>query len=461
MKRFTEGTAIRAERFMNALWTKYLPRSISQHLEDRHNLQKIISNTSWLFADKVLRLGVGLIVGVWVARYLGPEQFGLLSYATAFVALFAAIASLGLDSIAVRDIVREPAHVGEILGTVFSLRLAGSLATLVLTVTCVSLMKPAEPLMRWLILIIAGGTVFQAFDTIDYWFQSQVQSRFTVIAKNAAFLFTTLIKIGLLLIKAPLIAFASAALIEIIVGSMGLVIAYRSHGQYLKSWRWRLSWAKRLLRDSWPLIFAVLSINIYMRIDQVMLGEMIGRNAVGLYSAAIKLSEIWYFIPAALVSSVAPGIIQIKMESEALYYLRLQKLFNIMTALSLSIAIPMTFLSTRIVTLLFGNVYSEAGQVLAIHIWAAVFVFLGLAQGPWDVSENLTKLALLRTASGAVLNVILNLVLIPKFSIVGAAVATVISQAFSAVILNSISARTRVIFFKQVQSALFFRLIKT
>jgi PST family polysaccharide transporter len=445
---------------MNAIWTKYLPRFLGQRLENRHNLQKIISNTGWLFADKVLRMGVGLIVGVWVARYLGPEQFGLLSYATAFVALFAATASLGLDGIAVRDIVREPAQTKEILGTVFFLRLAGGLATLVLTVTCISLLRPAETLIRWLILIIAAGTVFQAFDTIDYWFQSHVQSRYTVIAKNAAFLFTALLKIILLIVKAPLIAFASAGLIEIIAGAMGLLIAYKSRGQYLKSWGWSLSWAKRLLRDSWPLIFAVFSINIYMRIDQVMLGEMIGGNAVGLYSAAVKLSEIWYFIPAALVSSAAPAIIQIKTENEALYYLRLQKLFNIMTALSLSIAIPMTFLSTRLVTLLFGSAYSTAGQVLAIHIWAAVFVFLGLAQGPWDVSENLTKFSLLRTASGAVLNIVLNLILIPKFSIVGAAVATVVSQSFSAVILNSISNKTRIIFFKQIQSVLFFRLIK-
>jgi PST family polysaccharide transporter len=159
----------------------------------------------------------------------------------------------------------------------------------------------------------------------------------------------------------------------------------------------------------------------------------------------------------AIVSSVFPSIIQVRNVDEGLYYRRLQRLFSLMTALSLSIAVPMTFLSTRLVELLYGKGFLAAGPVLAVHIWAALFVFLGVAQGAWDLTENLTRLALFRIALGAGINVVLNLFLIPAYSVLGAAVATVISQAFCAVILNAANKKTRRIFYCQVRSLLFLR----
>lgn len=445
---------------MTNTWIKYLPQPIRLKIEDRPNLQKIVGNTGWLFADRILRMGVGLLVGAWVARYLGPAQFGLYNYALAFVALFAPLASFGLDGIVVRNILRDFSRREEILGTAFMLKLTGGAATIFLTIGAISLLRPGDNLTRRLVEITAVGMIFQAFDTIDFWFQSQVQSRHTVFAKNTAFLLISMVKIVLILSRAPLIAFAWAGLAEIAVGALGLLISYRMKRLYLSSWRTSLTRAQALLQDSWPLILAGLSIGLYTKINQVMLGEMVNSHAVGLYSAATRISEVWYFIPTAIVSSVFPTIILMKNENEHLYYLRLQKLFNLMTRLSLLIAIPMTFLSSSVVTLLFGHSYHDAGQVLAIHIWASFFVFLGVAQSPWDVSENLTKLALFRTATGAIVNISLNLILIPLFSVIGAAIATVVSQAFSAVILNSISKKTRIIFFKQLQSLLFLRQLK-
>jgi PST family polysaccharide transporter len=446
---------------MDQVILKFLPDFFRTKIEGRPNLQKILKNTGWLFADKIIRMGVGLLVGAWVARYLGPVQFGIYNYAVAFVALFTPFATLGLDGIVVRNILREPSLKEETLGTAFLLKLTGGILALFLTVSAVSFMRPADTLTRWLVGITAAGMIFQACDTIDFWFQSQVLSRYTVYARNGAFLIISLVKIALILAHAPLIAFAWAALAEIAVGAVGLIISYRINKQHLRALRVSLARAREMLRDSWPLILAVLSINVYMRIDQVMLGDMVGSKAVGVYTAAIKVSEIWYFIPTAIVSSVFPSIIQMKTKNEGLYYQRLQKLFNIMTAMSFSIAIPMTFLSTSVVTLLFGHAYGPSGPVLAVHIWAAVFVFLGLAQGPWDVSENLTTFSLVRTASGAFINIVLNFILIPKYSVIGAAIATVVAQACSAVILNSISTRTRVIFIKQMQSFLFFRRLIT
>jgi polysaccharide transporter, PST family len=436
---------------MNAIWTKYLPRPIRQQIEGRHNLQKIIGNTGWLFADKVVRMGVGVLVVVWIARYLGPEQFGLLNYATAFVALFATIASLGLEGIVVRDIVRSPEQKDEILGTAFLLRLIGALLTLILTAACASLIRPGDTLTQWLVVIIAAGTIFQSFDTIDYWFQSQVQSKYTVVVKNTAFLIATLLKIVLLLIKAPLIAFALVALAEVTFGAIGLLFAYRVHGQYLRSWSWNGGWAQRLLKDSWPMIFSGMVIAIYMKIDQIMLGDMVGNEAVGMYSAAVRISEIWYFIPVAIVTSVFPTIIRAKQQSNALYLQRIQHLYTILVWMALSVAVPLTFLSTAIITKLFGHQYAPAGAVLSIHIWTAVFTFFGIGKGAFIQAENMQLFSLICTSSGAIVNVLLNIILIRRYEIMGAAVATLCAQIASALVIPVFYSKDRIsikLFFK-------------
>lgn len=416
---------------MNKPWINVLPHSIRQQLEGRHTLQSILGNTGWLFADKILRMGVGLLVGVWVARYLGPEQFGTYNYALAFVALFSAFATLGLDNIVVRDIVHNPSIKDEILGTAFALKLFGGVFTLLLTVGTISFLRPDDSLTIWLVGIIAAGAIFQAFDTIDIWFQSQVLSKYTVYAKNFAFLIITFVKIVLILLNAPLIAFAWAGFLEVVVGSVGLVIVYRINGYSFNAWSVNLSHANKLLKDSWPLIFSGIAIMIYVKIDQIMLGEMIGNEAVGIYSAATRISEVWYFIPMAIASSVTPSIIETKKNDETLYYGRLQKTFDIMVVLAYSIAIPMTFLSKPLVSILYGSNFNEAGTILAIHIWAAVFVFLGVSRSIWIIIEGFTKIALIGTTLGAILNIVLNFYLIPKYGATGAAIATVISYGFS------------------------------
>lgn len=215
--------------------------------------------------------------------------------------------------------------------------------------------------------------------------------------------------------------------------------------------------AKSLVKESWPLILSGVTIMIYMRIDQIMLGEMVGNQAVGIYSAATRISEIWYFIPMAVVSSVSPAIFAAKQNSETLYVKRIKQLLRLMVLISLVIALPMSFLSGTIITILFGNGYAEAGQVLAIHIWASLFVFMGVATSPWFIAEGLTHLSLRRTLMGAITNVVLNLFLIPAYAGIGAAIATVISQAFASFFSNLTHAKTRNLFLIQLQSLLIYK----
>ena len=186
--------------------------------------------------------------------------------------------------------------------------------------------------------------------------------------------------------------------------------------------------AVSLLKDSWPLIFSGMVIAVYMRIDQVMIKEMMNSEAVGQYAAAVRISEAWYFIPMVIASSLFPAIVNAKKQSEELYYARLQKLYDLMVWMAIAIALPMTFLSDWVVNLLYGSQYNQSGSVLMIHIWAGVFVFLGVAFSKYLTIENLTKKMFYRTFLGAILNIILNYFLIPKYGIKGAAVATLLSQ---------------------------------
>ncbi len=416
---------------MNQTWAKYLPSFLRQKIEGRHTLQKAVGNTGWLFADQIVRMGVGLFVGVWVARYLGPERYGLLSYSLAFVTLFSALASLGLNDIAVRNLVRTPAMKDEIIGTTFFLRIMSGSIVFGVTLGGIFIIRPADTLTHWLVGIIAAGSVFQAFDAINFWFQSQVSSKYTVFATNAAFLLVAAVKIVLILRNAPLVAFAWAALAEIAIGAAGLVIAYRVNGHRLKNWHASLTMAGTLLKDSWPLIFSGIVGMIYLRIDQVMLGQMKGSAEVGIYSAAVRLAEVWYFIPMAIYSSVLPGIVEARAISEELFYSHLQKLYNLMAMIAYLIAVPVTFLAGWVVVVLFGASYAKAGPMLAVLIWAGLFVNLGVARSAFLNTMNWTKVHFITVFLGSIVNVGLNLLLIPVYGGMGAVIASCAAYWFA------------------------------
>jgi polysaccharide transporter, PST family len=428
-------------------------QALLKRLRSRGNVRDMIANTGWLMADRILRMGVGLVTGVWVARYLGTEQFGLLSYAGAFVALFSTIATLGLPPLVVRTITDSPEQRSEILGTTFWLQLLGGTATLVLSVGTMFVLRHDDRIMLSLVAMFAASTIFQAFETIDLWFQSCVQSKYTVIAKNTAFLIIAVVKVVLITFKAPLLAFAAAMLAEVMVGMLGLIILYHYQGHSIRAWRWSGILAQKLLKESWPLILSGLSIIIYMRVDQIMLGQLVGDQMVGVYSAATRISEVWYFVPGAIASSVSPGIYAAKKAGdESLYYRRIGQSLRVVSLIAIAIVVPMTFLSSTIVTGLFGREYAAAGPILAIHIWAAWFVFTGIGTSTWFIAEGLSHLSFQRTLVGAVINIGLNFVLIPQYGGIGAAIATVISQAFASFLANAFHPATKRIFWVQLQS---------
>ncbi|WP_223154512.1 flippase, partial [Campylobacter concisus] len=384
-------------------------------LKNHQGFMKYFKNTSWLFFEKILRMLVGLFVGIWVTRYLGPERFGLFSYAQSFVGLFAAIATLGLDGIVVREIVKDESKATELIGTAFYLKLMGAVVTLLVLVIATQFTSNNR-YTNLLVFIIASATIFQSFNVVDMYFQSKVLSKYAVFSNIISLFISSIVKITLILINAPLVAFAWAILFDSVVLAMGFIYFFLKYSTCeIKKIKFNKTIAISLLKDSWPLILSGVVISIYMKIDQVMIQEILGNEAVGQYAAATRLSEIWYFIPTILVSSLFPAVVNARKQSEELYYSRLQKLFDLVVWIAIAIALPMTFLSDIIVNMLYGEQYNQAASVLTIHIWASIFVFLGVASGQWFIAENLQLLAFWRTFCGMVTNIFLNLLLITKF----------------------------------------------
>jgi len=414
-------------------WIRYLPGFIRIQIEGRQSLQKVIDNLAWLFVDSLLRMGVSLFVGVWIARYLGPVQFGQYSFALAFVTIFSVVGALAVDANVVRDIVKKPLAKNEILGTATFLKFLGGLLAAALCMVAIIVLRPEDAVMKWLVIILAAGIMFQAMETIALWFQAQVQSKYTVWAKNIAVLIMASVKVTLVLLNAPIVAFAWAGLAEAFLSTLALIIVYHMSGQRISTWMLDLHRAKVLLRESWPLLISALTAVLYLRMDVVMLGEMHSEAAVGIYGAATRISEAWYFIPMALVASLQPSIMQAKEHSEELFQARLRNIYNLMSALSISVATVVTLFADKLVRLLFGQSYEAAGPVLVVHVWAAVAVSLGVASSQYLIVENLQKISMYRTTIGLLCNLGLNLLLIPKHGALGAAFATLISYSFATI----------------------------
>lgn len=436
-----------------------IPTFIQTRLAHRPNLLKILENIGWLFFDKILRLGIGLGISIWLARYLGPERFGLLNFALAMATFFSALAVMGLRNIVVRDIVRHPDDAGTILGSAILLQTIGGITAYGLLIGTIYLLRPDAIHAQLVVAIVGLMLIFKVGEVPKYWFEAQVQSKYAVFAENSMYLLSAGVKVTLILYEAPLIAIACAFTLDFMMIAIGLFVMLAWKGIKIGNVGIHYQTTFDLLKNSWPLIFSSLAIMIYMKLDQLMLGQMVGDRAVGIYSAAVKVSEAWYFIAIAVCASVFPAILKARSINESLYYSRLQHLYDGMVALALLVAIPMTFLSSWLTYHLYGDQFISSGPVLAIHIWASIFVFLGVASGKWFIAENKQILTFYKTAAGAVSNILLNYFLIPILGGIGAALATILSYAISALLCEVFWKETRVIFYMKLKSIFLINLI--
>ncbi|GGG26993.1 O-unit flippase [Pontibacter amylolyticus] len=399
-------------------------------------------------------MGMGLLIGVWVARYLGPEQFGKLNYGQAYIAIFAVLVNLGLDTTLVKELVSQPAKQNKLIGTSFILRVAGALLAIMLAVLVSYISDYKQDQTSFIIIaILSTGMLFQAVDVVELYLQSHLQSKVSVILKNIAYILSSAFKVYLLLYGYGLLYFALAIVIDLGLAAIFLAAYTQSKLPiHFGKWQFDKVMARSLLTDSWPLIVSALAVILYMRMDQLMLKYMLGSAAVGNYSAAVRITEIFFFVPMIITNSVFPTLVKAR-EQNNLYHAKLIRLYSVLLYLSLSMAIAISLLSSFIIYTLYGEQYQDAAGVLQIHIWSSIFVYLGVASNQQLVIENKSKVTLYRTFIGLTVNLSLNIILIPLYGVIGAAIGTMISYASSSFLSNFLFKSTfhiNVLYFKSI-----------
>ena len=422
------------------------------------NMRKVAKNISWLLIDKLIRMVGGLFVGIWVARYLGPDLFGKLNYAIAFIGLFGSFSAFGLQAIVVRELVKNQYSKKELLSSAFLIQVIGAITAYIFCNLLVLLLRDDDQVVRVLVVFLSLILLFRSTDFIKYYFEANVESKYIVWVENSVFVVGSTIRIFLILTKADIYSFAILMVFEAL--SLGVLLLYL-YGKKVGSHIWPYFYASSffmLLKNSWPLMLSTVTVMIYMRLDQIMLGELADDSAVGVYSAAIRISEIWYVIPTIVSASLFPSLVAQHQSNRAFFDKSLQIQYELMVYLAILIAIPVTFLSDQIIEVLYGGAYSDAAQVLVVHIWSGVFVFLGVASQQWFIAEHMERQALYRTTAGMIINVGLNLLLIPKYQAVGAAWATLIAQAVAALFFDLFSRATWPMFRMKMKALLFGRL---
>lgn len=389
--------------------------------------RKYLANTSWLFAEQILRIIAGLLVGVYVARYLGPEKFGLFNYALAFVALFASIAKLGLDGVIVRDLVNTPEKRDIYLGTAFWIKLLGAVLAGA-GIIAVVLLTENDPTTKLYIDIIAIGLIFQSFEVVDFYFQSRVLSKYVSICKISQLILSSLLKLYFVAINADLLSFVLVSIIDQATLAAALAYAYSKQkiGTFYHQFDRRV--AKDLLISAKPLIISGIMVSVYSSIDRVIIKEMLGVREVGIYVAATGLVSALYFIPMLIASSLFPAILNAKQQSEDIYNRRLSLLYKYILSFGLFVCLFVSVFAVPIISLLYGQKFSESAEVLHIFIWNFLLISFSAIFGKWLLSENLQYLFPRFTLMAIVINVAGCFIFIPLWSIKGAAYAALAAQ---------------------------------
>ena len=424
-----------------------------KNLKNHQGFIRYFKNTSWLMGERILRMAIGLFVGIWVARYLGPEQFGFFAYAISLVSIFAIAGHVGLSGLVVRELVKSPEVRDEIMGTSFFLKGAGYCIGGGLLFVFIFLTEGDKNDEFWVLTILSLTLLFLPFNVIDFWFQSRLEAKYTVLSNVLALLISSVLKLGFIFLSVDLTFFAIANLIQASVIALVLVFFYRYKSKLsIGKWRFSLSRAKELISQGWLVFLGSILAMIYLKIDQVMIKWLVSSEEVGIYAVAVTLSEAWYFIPVAIVTSFFPKLIKLKEIDSYLYQRRFQQLCDLLFVLALGIAISVTFVAEQAVNFMFGSAYQAAAAILVIHVWSALFIFMRAAFSKWILIENVLIFSLVTQGLGALVNVALNYYLIPIYGGIGAAYATFVSYAMTSYLALLLYPKTRVVFWVMTKS---------
>ena len=397
---------------------------------------KAVKNAGWIVGGRLADKVLAFLVGILTARYLGPGNYGLIGYVTAYVTFFASLCNLGINSVIIKNFVDHPDEQGTTIGTTMVLRAVSSLLSAVMIVGIVALVDKGDPTTVVVAALSSVGLLFQVFDTLKKWFQNRLQSKYAAIATTVAYLAMSVYKIILLATGRSVEWFAIATSVEYLVVAVFLLIAYQKNDG--PRFRFSFSKAKQLLSVSGSYILAGLMASVYASTDKLMLKQMLGESSVGYYTVAVSLSTMWVFLLEAVIDSLYPTVIRSYEQGEGAFRRSNRQLYALVLYGALAVSAVICLLAEPIVSILYGKDYLPTINPLRIVVWYTAFSYLGVARNAWMVCENKQKYLKWLYLSAAVINVALNWLLIPLWGASGAALASLITQIATTVILPAL-----------------------
>lgn len=394
---------------------------------------KEVVNASWLIAGNICHMLISLIVGLMTARYLAPSNYGLINYGAAYVSLCMSLCTLGLNSVIIKEFTDNPQDQGTAIGTTLVLRLCSSFLCSVGIIAFVSIIDKDEPVTIVVVALCSVSLIFHIFDTFKYWFQYRYQSKVTAIVTFLAFFATAIYKIILLVLQKDVKWFAFASSVDYIILAALFIFAYKKHGG--PRLRFDKTKAKSMLGKSYHYILSGMMVAIYGQTDKLMLKQMLGETEVGYYSTALQICNMWVFVLVAIIDSMYPTILSLHKANYKAFEKKNKQLYAIVFYVSVIVSLVLTIFGDLIIGILYGVDFSLAVNPLRLITWYTAFSYLGVARNAWIVCENKQKYLKYMYFLAAILNVILNYTLIPLLGASGAALASLITQLFTSLIL--------------------------
>ena len=397
---------------------------------------RVFHNAAWIIGCKIMQSIPNLLIGLLTARYLGPSNYGVISYVASVVAFAAPIMQLGLKHTLVKEFIQNPDREGRILGTALAMNIISSLLCVAGCIAFVAIVDAGERVTILVCALYSLTLIFQATELTQYWFQSKLLSKYPSIATLCAYVVVALYKLYLLVTQKSVVWFAFSNVLDYFLVSVILMVFYRKvGGQRLRvDFRYGL----QMLSRSKYYIIPSLMVIIFQHTDRIMIKLMIDEAETGLYSAAITCIGITGFVFAAVIDSARPVILEAKEKDPALYEKRMIQLYAIITCMSVGQSVGMTLLAKPLVRLLYGQAYMKSAQILALAVWYITFGHYGSVRNIWILAEGKQKYLTAINVAGALANVALNLCLIPAWGAMGAAAASLITQFFTNVVIGFI-----------------------
>lgn len=401
----------------------------------------------------------GFFVTAAIARHFGPEDFGAFQYAVAFFGFFEIFISVVHSSIVKKWLIEKKELVPTIMGSTAVGFLFVWMATSVVLMTLLWAFDLEIGVKRQILSLLSIGFFFRIFDVLVFWFDANLLSGYHGRIDIFSVISFSVLRVAIIALNLGIIYLALSMVIQAFLNFILMYLVFRKMGPPLKTWKFSWSILRSLVFGSFVLTLTAFSAVIYNKIDQVMLSHVAGDVSVGLYSAAIKLCEPWLIVSSIVIQVVFGALLGGKTagSNPQLYRLRFMKVLSLLTWTAIGISIFYYFTAGFLVTLVFSSAYSSATQIIHILIWAILFQFWASAQSAWDVAENLTIFTFLRTFVAALINISLNLLLIPKYGGQGAAIATVAAVGLSNLLVNLMHTRTREFLKMQLESFLFWK----